>query len=163
MTWTVPPPTGPWYTARLPSGPSVTVTPLARVSPAGKLSVEVAGGVVGSGVSERKPARVAPVIVRLPVTATAPAGTPPRPATTNVRAVFAPKAPARPLPTRVSSRRAGAGGGDGGPPGGGGSAGGPRAPRPPPAGTPPRPATTNVRAVFAPKAPARPLPTRVSS
>src|SRR3990172_12564673 len=104
MTWTVPPPIGPWYTARLPSGPSVTVTPFARVSPAGKLIVEVDGLVVGSGVSERKPARVALVIVRLPVTATAPAGTPPRPATTNVRPGFAPKAPARPTPPRAARR-----------------------------------------------------------
>src|SRR3990172_5264706 len=110
MTWTVPPPTGPWYTARLPSGPSVTVTPFARVSPAGKLSVEVDGLVVGRGVSERKPARVALVIGRFRAPATAPAGTPPRPATTNVRAVFAPKAPLRPLPTRVSSRRVGSSG-----------------------------------------------------
>src|SRR3989304_2799442 len=93
MTWTVPPPTGPWYTARLPSGPSVTVTPLARVSPAGKLGVEVAGEVVGSGVSERKPARLAPVIVRLPVTATAPAGTPPRPAAADARAGVGAEAP----------------------------------------------------------------------
>jgi len=62
---------------------------------------------VGLGVSETNPGRVWSVTVRLPGTATALEGTPPCPPTANVRAVPEAKAPERPVPLRVSSRRAG--------------------------------------------------------
>ena len=73
---------------------SATVTPLAQLSPIGKLRVDVVGLLVGSGVSATKPALVWFVTVRLPVTA-------------NVRATGLMKAPLRPVPLRVSSNRAG--------------------------------------------------------
>src|SRR5665811_1592372 len=92
---------------RVPVPDRATVTPLARLSPTGKLSVLVVGLLVGLGVSATKPALVWFVTVRLPVTATAPAGTPPCPLTAKVRAVAEVKVPERPVPLRVSRRRAG--------------------------------------------------------
>ena len=67
------------------SGPRATVTALARSSPTGKLSVELVGLFVATGPMNRKPALVCSVTVRLPVTAMAPAGTPP---TSKVRATW---------------------------------------------------------------------------
>src|SRR5512135_3245804 len=93
---------------RLPPAPRAVVTPLARLSPSGKLRVEVVGLLVGLGVSATQPALVWLVTVRLPVTAIALAGTPPRPVTWIVRAVPELNVPVRPLPVRVSSSRAGA-------------------------------------------------------
>ena len=91
----------------MPLPERATVTPVARLSPTGKLSVDVVGLLVGLGVSETNPGLVWSVTVRLPVTATALEGTPPCPPTANVRAVPEAKAPERPVPLRVSSRRAG--------------------------------------------------------
>ena len=105
------PPELPTNVALKPPVPErATVTPLARLSPSGKLSVEVVGLLVGVGVSETKPALVCPVTVRLPVTATAFEGTPPCPVTANVRATPELKAPARPMLERVSRIRAGVSG-----------------------------------------------------
>ena len=96
----------------MPVGESFTVTPLARVSPAGKLIVEVVG-FVGGAVVDRvtKPPFVWPTIVRLPVTATAVAGTDLTPATLNSLFAFAgigPTRPIRPGPARLSRTRTGA-------------------------------------------------------
>jgi hypothetical protein len=71
------------------------------------LSVDVVGVFVAIGPRETKPALVWLTTVRLPVTAMAPAGTPPRPAMAQVRDTLAVNLPARPLATRVSSRRTG--------------------------------------------------------
>ena len=67
-------------------GPALraTVTPLARLSPTGKFRVEVVGLATGSARARCSPV-VCSVTVRLPVTATAPGGTPPRPPTWKVR------------------------------------------------------------------------------
>ena len=84
------------------------MTPLARVSPLGKFRVELVGLAIGSGPRNTNPAWVEAVVVKLPVTADASAGTPPRPVTWNVRG---PQGVERPgeaeCPVRVSSRRAG--------------------------------------------------------
>ena len=73
--------------ATLPAVSSQIVTLLARLSPVGKLSVELVGSVVGVGVSERYPPAVWPVTVTLAVTAMALAGMAPTPATWNERGV----------------------------------------------------------------------------
>ena len=49
---------------------------MALVSAAGKFSVEVAGGALGSGATVTQPPLVWPVTATFPVTATAPAGIP---------------------------------------------------------------------------------------
>src|SRR6476661_498316 len=92
----------------VPPLPRPTVTPLARLSPTGKLRVELLGAEVGTGPTKAAPAAVWLVTVRLPVTATAVLGTPPRPVTWKVRGTPALNLPARPVPKRESSRRAGA-------------------------------------------------------
>src|SRR4029079_1215519 len=95
----------------VPVGESLTVTPLARVSAAGKLIVEVVGFVGGAVVdSVTNPPLVWPTIVRLPVTATAEAGTDRTPATGNslfVLAVIGPTMPIWPGPARLSRTRTG--------------------------------------------------------
>jgi hypothetical protein len=60
------PATAPYVIDSFPAGLSVTVTPVARVSPRGKLRVEVLGTLVGRFVSERKPAAVCPATVSVP-------------------------------------------------------------------------------------------------
>src|SRR5688500_8992194 len=84
-----------------------TVVDEARVSPAGTLRVENVGADEIAGPTDRWPAFVGPVSTRWPVTATAPAGPPPRPATWSVRTVLDVNAPDSPTPVRLSSRRAG--------------------------------------------------------
>ena len=69
----------------MPVALRATVTPLARLSPTGKLIVEVVGLLSGSGARNTNRPGLA-VTVRLPVTAIALAGTLPRPVTWNVRA-----------------------------------------------------------------------------
>jgi hypothetical protein len=83
------------------------MAPAARVSPAGKLRLDVWGIDVTVGPTVIQPALLAAVAVRFPATAIAPVGTPPRPATWNVRTAPLLKAPDRPLAKRVSSSRAG--------------------------------------------------------
>ncbi len=75
-------------TDSVPPAPRATVTALARSSPSGKLSVELVGLLVATGPDEQEAAAVCAVTVRLPVTAVASAGTPPRPVTWNVRATW---------------------------------------------------------------------------
>jgi hypothetical protein len=55
--------------------PSLTVSPVARLSPLGKYRLAVGGALRASGPRVRKPAAVWLVTVRVPVTATADAGT----------------------------------------------------------------------------------------
>ena len=83
------------------------MTLFARVSPSGKLRVELCGLTTGVGVIERKPPDVWPTIVTLPVTATALAGIPRAPATWKLRGTFALNTPDKPVPNRVSSTRTG--------------------------------------------------------
>ena len=80
------------------------------MSPAGKFTVELAGTVVGSGPRYAYPPPLWPVTVRVPVTATALAGTPPRPATWKVRGAWAVNGPLSPMPNLVSSIREGGNG-----------------------------------------------------
>ena len=90
---------------------SWAVRPLARVSPSGALRVDEVGGPDGvAGVTDRSPALVWPVIVRLAVIATALAGTPPKPATGScwdVPAWNVASGPTWPGPARVSISRTG--------------------------------------------------------
>ena len=82
MTCVVAPPAAMYTTDKLPGVPLAargTMTPLARVSPLGRLIVDVVGWFVGTGPSDSQPPAVSPVTVRLPVTATAPAGAACRP------------------------------------------------------------------------------------
>ena len=98
----------------LPSAPSGTLTPFARVSPVGKFTVEVPGLLSRTGVRLSQPAAVAPVTVRLPVTAMAFTGTlmdaSPglRPVTWKVLAAPTSSGPSNPLPVRESRSRFGA-------------------------------------------------------
>ncbi len=93
--------------ATLPAVSSLIVTLLARLSPVGKLSVELVGVVVGVGVSETYPLAVWPATVTLAVTAMAFAGMVPTPATWNERGVPDTNLLVRPTPLRVSSTRRG--------------------------------------------------------
>ena len=94
------------YTAlSVPPLPRATVTALARVSPAGKLIVEVEPPAAGA--STTKPPLVWPVTVRLPVTATALVGMGVPSATVKVRAVLAWNTPLSPTLLRLSRTRAG--------------------------------------------------------
>ena len=79
----------------------------ARLSPTGKLIVDVGGELVGVGVTDTNPAAVCLVTVRLAVIALAFAGTPGAPATWNVLGVCAKNTPLSPTPLRVSRRRTG--------------------------------------------------------
>src|SRR6185503_20625842 len=100
-------PPGAMYVAlRVPPEPSATVTPLARLSPTGKLMVEVVGLAVELGPRKPAPSMFWLVTVKLPVTATAPEGTPPRPLTWNVRGTQPTNLPDRPLAYRLSRSRA---------------------------------------------------------
>src|SRR5271157_5037857 len=92
---------------RLPPALRATVRPLALTSPALKLSVELVGLDSGSGPTKTAQPPVESATVTLPVTAVAFDGTPPRPATPNVAGVLADRGAVRPLPARVSRRRAG--------------------------------------------------------
>src|SRR5450759_5250527 len=88
-----------------------TVSPLALISPALKLIVEVVGLAIGSGPRYTAQEYVELTTVTLPVTAVAPAGMglPARVwlVTANVAGVLATSLPERPLPDRLSSRRVG--------------------------------------------------------
>src|SRR6202142_4664450 len=91
-----------------PPEPRGAVTPVARLSPVGKLRVLVVGAGVETVVRLAKPGLVWFVTVRVPVTATALDGTPATPLTASERGEPEVKAPARPVLTRVSRIRAGA-------------------------------------------------------
>ena len=95
----------------MPVDDSGTVRLLARLSPSGKLIVDDDGVLVAVGVTDTKPTASCAVTVTLPVTATAPAGTPampPTPVTCQVRATLAVNLPDSPIPPgRVSSTRTG--------------------------------------------------------
>src|SRR5664279_4945804 len=96
-----------------PLGVRGTVTLLARVSPSGKLRVDVRGTFWGVVVRATNPGAVWPVTVRLPVTATAAAGTfwvvsrGTCPVTWNDAATLAVSADPRPIPLRESTSRLG--------------------------------------------------------
>ena len=92
----------------MPPGPSPPVAELAQSPVAGKLRVEVVGVRVASLVKDAKPFDVWLVTVRLPTTAVAPDGTPPRPVTWNVRGVPDRNGPIRAALNRVSRIRTGA-------------------------------------------------------
>src|ERR1035437_120177 len=102
MTWAVAGEAEPTYVTERVPPPRATVTPLARSSASGKLSVELVGLLVAFGPMYRYPPLLWEVTVRLPVTAVALAGTPPTPATPKVRALWEPKGPHRPpVPLRL--------------------------------------------------------------
>src|SRR5664279_597107 len=106
MTWTVPLPVDDWYMAPRPPPPArPRITPLARLSPALKLIVELVPEVEEP--SRTQPCTVAPVTVRLPVTAIALAGTPCPPATPKNLGWPETKLPERPSPMRESRIRTG--------------------------------------------------------
>src|SRR5450759_2109140 len=89
---------------------SLTVTPLARVSPAGAFTVEhcMDDGLAGiEGPTKAQPLPVGFTRVRLPVTASAPAGTR-VPVTWNLRATLVTNLPLRAVPKRLSRTRPGA-------------------------------------------------------
>ena len=98
----------------MPADESGTVRLLARLSPSGTLIVDEGGVFVSVGVTATKPAASCWVTVTLPVTATAPAGTPrmpPTPVTCQLRAALEVNLPASPIwpgPGRVSRTRNGA-------------------------------------------------------
>ena len=107
--WVVPPPLVRYTIESLPvvvsSGAKI---PFARVEPAGKLIVEVAGLLVMVLVTDANPALFGPTKVRLPVIAVAVGGTGPRGSVIwRVRAEFAVNLPGRPTSVRVSSARNG--------------------------------------------------------
>src|SRR5450759_4596716 len=100
----------PWLppnvTVRIPPGPSRLTKPLARLSPSGKLRVEVE--VTGPGAAASQPFEVWPVTVRLPTTATAIGWTDTCPLTANgAEAPFA-SGPLNPSVVRLSTTRPGA-------------------------------------------------------
>src|SRR5512135_1518263 len=104
----------PYVTEHLPAVDSGTVTPVARLSPLGKLSDEVGGLLLGVGVRASQPMLVWPVTVRVPVMATAPVGTflvgsaTLRPVTWKVPATWLWMWVGRPFATRLSTIRLGA-------------------------------------------------------
>ena len=80
----------------MPLASRATATLLALSSRVGKLRLEKVGEPVKTGPSDRYPEAVEAVVVRMPVTATAPvSGTPPWPATWNRRGTFDEKRPRR--------------------------------------------------------------------
>ena len=92
-----------------PAGERAVVTLLARVSPTGKLIVDVEGLLFEVTVTDTKPPEVCPATVTLPVTATAFAGIPRIPATCHDRALPDVNIPSAPMPPgRVSRTRTGA-------------------------------------------------------
>src|SRR5262245_2036077 len=95
--------------ASFPLAESGVVKLFARVSPSGKLRVELVGLATGVGVIETRPAAVCPTTVTLPVTASALAGIPGVFATWNERGRFAMNTPDRPtlVAGRVSRTRTG--------------------------------------------------------
>ena len=94
----------------MPLASRATATLLALLSAFGKLSEENVGAPVKTGPIVRYPPAVEAVVVRMPVTATAPAGTLPRPVTWNWRGTRLERKPLRPFPTRVSRIRVGSSG-----------------------------------------------------
>src|SRR3954470_6774383 len=113
MTWVNLPDAAAYVPAMVPPGPIVVVTLFARVSPSGKLTVELVGLLTGRGVIDRNPAAVCETTVTFPVIATAFAGTgeAPKlaivPVTLMVFAVLAGKRPLTLTLPRVSRMRAG--------------------------------------------------------
>src|SRR5919112_5951869 len=96
------------YTAAsLPAELSDAVKLFARVSPSGKLSVELGGVDVAFGVIVTNPAAVWPVTVTLPVTAIASAGIGPTPATWKLFGELVLKTPVTPTLLRESTTRSG--------------------------------------------------------
>jgi len=91
----------------MPPSPSATVRPLALMSPALKLIVEVDGVAVGSGPTKTAHELVSLTTVTLPVTAVAPTGAYALPMIWKETGVLAGNLPEKPLATRVSSRRDG--------------------------------------------------------
>ena len=87
-------------------------TPFARMSPSGKFRIEVVGLTTAVRVIETKPAAVWPTTVRLPVIASAPAGTPQWPADNKRSRVAGRERPGRPdnNTRRVSISRPGVSG-----------------------------------------------------
>ena len=99
-------------TLRLPSPASLTVTPSARVSPAGEFTVELfkVAGFKIDGPTKAQPVLEGVTTVRLPVTASAPLGTPSPTAllaTGKLRGTPVANLPLRPVPLRLSRTRAG--------------------------------------------------------
>src|SRR4029079_1773372 len=108
MMWVVLPAVAALYRAdRVPVDDNGTVRLLARLSPTGKLMLELGGVLVAVGVTATTPEAFCWVTVTLPVTATALAGMVPIPATCQVRAWPVVNLPETPLPERESRTRTG--------------------------------------------------------
>jgi hypothetical protein len=84
-----------------------TVSPLARVSPFTKLSVDSFGEASGSGPMNTAQVEVGFVTVTMPLTAVAVGGMQALPVTWKVRGELASSDPANPFPMRESSSRTG--------------------------------------------------------
>jgi hypothetical protein len=96
--------------ATVPPGETGAVTPLARVSAAGKFSVDVLGLAVGSSVRATQPAELVLTTVRLPVIAAAVDGTVLPGTRVSTLGVPETKGPASPVMTRLSRARLGTSG-----------------------------------------------------
>ena len=95
-------------TASVPPGPRRLTKPLARLSPIGKLSVDVP--VTGPGPAASQPFEVWAVTVRLPTTATAIGRTETCPLTANVAVPPVLSGPTKPSADRLSTTRPGVSG-----------------------------------------------------